>query len=313
MSHHIETLLTGGVAFGDSPGLSPGSPAEHGMEFKLYDAYRDILENPYRHGKYYVVSFKQSLAGLVPGAPVNYRGIQIGTVERIMVRESAAEALASAQSGRSIPVLIYAEPGRLQLPDTRESVDRLAATVEAGVRNGLRASLATGNLITGKQLIEIDYYADEKPQELGTFNEYPLIPTIETGFGRLEHQISTLLAKFNALPLETTVTNANSAIQRADTALAELSSTLASVNSILESRATQSLPGNLDATLEELRSVLDGLSQDSPLYQNLDASMRKLNKTLENLNELTRHLSHQPNSVLFPSKTKADVIPEARR
>ena len=41
--------------------------------------------------------------------------------------------------------------------------------------------------------------------------------------------------------------------------------------------------------------------------------MRKLNKTLENLNELTRHLSDQPNSVLFPSKTKADVIPEARR
>ncbi len=306
----MQTLLTGGVAFGDPPGLPTGDPVEPGTTFKLFRAYRDILDNPYKNRTYYVARFKQSLAGLAPGAPVSFRGIQIGAVERIMLGDAAEEPFSP---GRSIPVLLYVEPGRVELPDTKASVDRLEAFVPVGIQNGLRASLATGNLLTGKQLIEIDYYADVPKEELGTFEGYPVIPSVETGIGRLEQQVSALLTKFNALPLETTVKDADQALKRVDTTLAELSRTLVSVNTILESNAAQSLPVEVNAAIIELRSVLDGLSQDSPFYQNLDASMSKLNRTLQNLTELTRQLSEQPNSVLFPAKSEADVIPEARR
>ena len=75
---------------------------------------KDILKNPYRYGMHFVVSFSQSIKGLLPGAPVEYRGIPMGRVERIMVKESSEASIQADREGRGdpIPVLIYLEPGR---------------------------------------------------------------------------------------------------------------------------------------------------------------------------------------------------------
>jgi len=276
---------------------------ESGADFRLYASYSDILKNPYRHGTYYVAKFMQSLRGLVPGAPVEYRGIRIGHVERILIKEFSAASFGEGKGG-AIPVLLYLEPGRFEVPDNEAMVAKLRQSIENGIPNGLRATLATGNLLTGKQLIQVDYFANAEPAELDEFDGYPVIPSIETGVGRLGEQVNAFLEKLNALPLDDTIAGVNGAIAR-------LEATLASANRILESDGAQSLPDELAATVAELRRTLDGLSRDSELYQNLSSSVNTLNATLENLNNLARQLSDQPGSVLFPAKPEADPIPEA--
>ena len=310
----MDTLLLGGVAFGAPPGLPSGSPIENGREYHLYESYNDILKNPYAYGVNYVVSFYQSVRGLESGAPVEYRGIPIGRVERILVEELAKQGLAAGSStvGQAIPVLIYLEPGRLKIPDNQESIDRFKLAIKEGVPKGLRATLMTGNLLTGKQLVSVDFFPEEEPAELGVFEQYAVIPTIETGVGRLENQVSSFLEKLNSLPLEETVTGVNKVLDSADSSLASLTSTLDSVNGLIDSDDSRRLSSELVATLGELRSALTGLSPDSKMYQSLGASVNSLNGTLESLDALIRKLSVKPSSLLFPASPEMDPIPEAR-
>ena len=202
-------------------------------------------------------------------------------------------------------MLIEIEPGRLEVPDAAQSVADLRATIERSVADGLRATLKTGNLLTGAQLISFDFFPGAPPKELSTFGEWTMLPTEVTGFGRIEEQAGALLAKLNALPLDSTIGNANKALASADQALASL-------DAILEAPGTQALPDELASALNELRSVLDGFSQDAELYENLSAAMARLSRTLDNLDSLSRSLAEKPNSVLFPPKPTPDPIPEAQ-
>ena len=310
----MDTLLLGGVAFDAPPGLPSGSPIDNGQKYHLYESYEDILKNPYAYGLYYVVSFYQSVRGLESGAPVEYRGIPIGRVERILVKELSALSMGEDRSavGQGIPVLIYLEPGRLELPDNQTSIAALRQAIEAGVPKGLRATLMTGNLLTGKQLVSIDFFPEEEPAELGEFGQYVAIPTIETGVGRLENQVTSFLDRLNALPLEETVTGVNTVLGSADNSLSSLTETLDSVNNLIDSDDSRRLSSELVATLGELRSALTGLSPDSKMYQSLGASVNSLNGTLENLDDLIRQLSVKPSSLLFPTSPEMDPIPEAR-
>ena len=303
----MDTILLGGVAFGHPPGIGKGEQVEQNAKFELYGSYDDILKNPYRNGIRYVVSFAQSVKGLVPGAPVEYRGIVLGRVEKIMLKEGIEESVKLGLHGKgaAIPVLIYLEPGRLGVGDTADAVENLRENISAGVQNGMRASLETGSLLTGARYINVDYFPGAKEASLGEFREYTTIPSVETGLGQIEQKLTAVLDKINALPLEDTVGNANAAI---DT----LNQTLASLNTILQDQSTQQLPEQLDKTLEDLRNTLEGFSPDSEAYQSINSSLLHLNRTLGNMESLTRTLSGQPNAALLPSKPTPDVIPEVK-
>jgi paraquat-inducible protein B len=302
----LDTVLLGGVEFGRPPDIPPGDPVEPEAEFDLYPSYKATLENPFRNGKHYVVSFTQSLKGLVPGAPVEYRGIRMGRVERIMIKEMMQASLVEQSAtgdvdatGRAIPVLIYLEPGRLALPDQPIGTQILEEAIVTGVQNGMRATLETGNLLTGAQYVGIDYYPNvEGEAEVGTWGEYTTIPSISGGFGQIMVKVNSILDQIDRAPIEETV--------------ADLDKALEGLQQILNDDATQALPAELDATLEELRQMLDGLSPDSELYQNLNTSMRELKRTLSNLENVTRTLSGQPNAAIMGSNIPPDPIPEAK-
>ena len=309
----LETIMLGGVAFAHPPGIPAGEAVESETEFKLYDDYSAILENPFRYGMYFVVRFAQSLKGLLPGAPVEYRGIPIGRVERLLMKEMMRAQLAKQAAGEEmpatgepIPVLIYVEPGRMALPDKASSIASFKQAIAKGVSNGMRATLETGNLLTGAKYIAIDYFDVQEKAEVGQWQQYATIPTIGGGFDQIMVKVNEILDKISSAPLDDTVANANAA-------LAELDKTLASLRVILDNPGTQKLPEELDATLRELRATLNGFSPNSELYQNLNASMLQLNRTLGNIENLTRTLQGQPNAAVMPTKLPTDPVPEARR
>lgn len=301
----LESILFGGVSFGVPEGVKEGKAVAANTEFQLYPSYEDILKNPYQFGTYYVVTFNQSIKGLVPGAPVEFRGIQIGKVDRIMLKEGQAMRINSDTEGEGgpIPVLIYIEPGLMELPDTEASVEVMRRSVSRGVSQGLRASMESGNLLTGAKYIGIDFYPDTPPATEGSFLNYTTIPTIETGLAQLAQSVNSILHTIDELPITETVTSANAA-------LATLNNSLQGLQTIVENQSTQQLPAHLDQTLQELRKAISSLSPDSKAYQSLNSSLLSLNRTMSNLESLTRTLAEQPNAVLISPDPVPDTIPE---
>ena len=306
----MDTVLLGGVSFGTPSGMPRGEPVDHNAEFKLYRSQDASEETPFRFGTYYVVRFSQSLKGLLPGAPVEYRGIPVGRVVRVMVKDMMIDSMPGDPmmegTGVPIPVLIYIEPGRFEMPDSKDSVDRLRNAVATGVPNGIRATMGSGNLLTGAKYIGLDYFPVDERIEMGRWGQYDEIPTIAGGVDQIMVKVNALLDKFDALPLENTLENA-------DDAISQLEKTLVGLRLLLEQENTQALPGELRQTLGELRATLDGFSPDSPMYQNLNNTLQQLNRTLGNVESLTRTLSEQPNAAIMPSNIPPDPIPEARR
>jgi len=323
----MDTILLGGITFGELPDLPPGEPVAQNSEFILYDDYDQILADPFQHGTYFVVFFTQSLKGLLPGAPVDYRGINVGKVIRIMLKEQITDNEKQKDIGAALPVLIYVEPGRMTLPDSPAAVTALEQTVVAGVKYGLRATLETGSLLTGAKYINIDFYPQEEKLEVGEWRGYTTIPTIGTGFDQLEVKVNRLLDKFNQLPVETTVANANAAIRELNQTLAstraivenpdtvaipkQVAAALADLRAILQDPKTTSLPAELGVTLAELRATLAGFSPNSPFYLSLNSTLQQLNRALVNVESLTRTLSGKPNAAVMPSSLSKDPTPES--
>lgn len=302
-----DTILLGGVAFGLPEGVGEGDPVDNNASFKLYEDYDDILENPYRRGAHYVVSFNHSVKGLLPGAPVEYRGIPLGRVERIMLRESIERASQVEMETNStpIPVLIYLEPARLQLPDRKASLEQLHQILISGVSAGLRATLETGSLLTGAKYVGIDYFDNVESAEVGTLLGYPLLPSIDNGLGQLQQKATAVLDMLNGLPLDETVSNANAA-------MATLNGAIANLDKMLDNQSTQDLPKQIEQTLADLSKAVAGLAPDSEAYRALNSSLLRLNRALANFETLSQTLVEQPNALILPTNPTPDPVPEAQ-
>jgi paraquat-inducible protein B len=281
----LQSLLVGGVAFDVPAGVATGEPVQDGASFELYPTQKATEVHPYRYSTEYVVEFASSVRGLEPGAPVEYRGLASGRVERILLEELGKERRDGG--GSPIPVLIRLEPGRLEMGDSQEGVERLRRTMDAAVGNGLRATLSTGNLLTGSLYVGLDMYPDDKEQELGTFAGWRTIPTIASGLEGIQVKVSTLLDKLNALPLDAVTRSADGTLKSAESTLAELEETIAEMRALLASEGVQNLPESLDRSLAEL------------------------NRTLQSLEALANTLEDQPNALIFPRDPERDPEPRA--
>jgi paraquat-inducible protein B len=275
----LQSLLLGGVTFGVPESADPGTPAASGALFTLYPKEPSAQDREYRESIEYVVQFARSVRGLRPGAPVEYRGLHAGRVERIMLSELVQETDGSGNA-TLIPVLITLQPGRLELGDDAEGRARLAAAIERGVGTGMRATLASGSLLTGSLYVALDRYDTAPAEALGTFAGRPTIPTIASGIEGIEHQVSALLDRLNALPLDDLA-------GAADETLHELTRTVAALNAVIQSEGVQSLPDQLELTLAEL------------------------DRTLRRVSDLAASLEAEPSSLLFSREPVLDPEPAA--
>jgi paraquat-inducible protein B len=290
----LETLLIGGVEVGRPTGIEMGAPVEPGEVYKLYDNFASVNERPYRYSIEYVVRFPQSVRGLLPGAPVEYRGLPLGQVERIMLGELAS---GMGANGQPIPVLIRIEPGRFKLPDSPAGVEKVKATLDGAVKGGMRASLSTGNLLTGGLYVSLDYFPNAEPAEQGIYAGRTTIPTISSGLEGIAQKLTMFLDKLNKLPLEDTVEETNNM--------------LASIDRLVASEGIQSLPVSLDKTLTELQATLTSMSADSELQARLLPTITELERTLGSLRKVLDTLDEQPNSLIFNRKYRDDPRPPA--
>ena len=177
----------------------------------------------------------------------------------------------------------------------------------------MRASLASGNLITGSLFIALDFHENANPTTLSTLDEYTVMPTIATGFDQLQLQLSSVLEKLQKLPLEDTVNSATTALNSIKLAVNTADRTLGDVNGILENPNTQAIPKRLDSMLAELSNAMSGMAPGSSLYNELESALASLEDTLRSARELTETLDKKPNALVFSPTAGPDTVPEVKR
>ncbi|OBP13993.1 paraquat-inducible protein B [Rheinheimera sp. SA_1] len=156
----IATLLSGGVTFDVLDGWPVGAQAANNSKFQLFENKKSIQDGLYNEYLEYLLFFDESVRGLTSGAPVEYRGVRIGTVMTVPYFFNMKNPLQIAFN-RGIPVLIRVEAGRLYDSLT---LPQLQTELDQAVQQGLRAVLKTGNLLTGGLYIDLNIIEDAPTQ-----------------------------------------------------------------------------------------------------------------------------------------------------
>lgn len=177
-----------------------------------------------------VLFFEGSLGGLAVGAPVNFRGVQIGAVTNIVIQYDV-----EAQT-MHIPVEIEIEPAKIQIISGK----RQASNIDLLVERGLRAQLQVQSLVTGQASVEFDFHPDTPIRLIGHGKYGTELPTIPSTMDTMQANVASLLAKLSQMPLDEIAKKISASID-------ELHQTLTDADSLVKSVGAQVAPvlGNL--------------------------------------------------------------------
>jgi paraquat-inducible protein B len=304
----LEALISGGVTFGvleDLPTLSD-QPNE------IYHLFPD--EEKARQGMFsdsleYVLLVEDTVRGLTEGAPVEFRGIRVGTVKKVPWHFTSDER--RIRDNFAIPVLITIEPQRLGGKD-KIDLENWKQRLQKALENGLRASLKSGNLLTGALFVDLSLQTETATNyKAETFDGKPVIPTTPTGFAQIETKVSNLLDKLNSLQVEPILQGLDSNMDETQALLGEVRKLTQNVRQLVDNPELQKVPANLNQTLLELRDAIKGLSPESATYQGLNQTLQSLDKLLRELQPVARTLREQPNALIFNPPAKKDPQPPA--
>ncbi|WP_313448051.1 intermembrane transport protein PqiB [Pseudescherichia sp.] len=303
----LTTLFGGGVSFDVPDGIDLGQPVAEKAEFDLYDNQRSIQESLYTQHQDFLLFFKDSIRGLQPGAPVEFRGMRLGTVSKVpFFMPGLRQAL---NEDYRIPVLIRIEPERIA-SQMGESPDILTNLPEL-LKQGLRGSLKTGNLVTGALYVDMDFVSKPPPiTGIREFGGYSIIPTVSSGLAQIQQRLMDTLDKINNLPLNPMLEQATGTLAESQRTMRRLQTTLDNLNKLTASQSVQQLPQDMQKTLRELNRSMQGFQPGSAAYNKMVADMQRLDQVLRELQPVLQTLNQKSNALVFEAKGKKDPEPK---
>jgi len=274
----------------------------------------------------YQIYFEGSVQGLVEGAPVLFRGVQIGTVTNISLQ------LIPATVDFRIPVIIEIYPERAKrLGPPPKVPGELFAPM---IKKGLRAQLITQSMITGQLAVALDFFPEEPAKFVGTDLKYPEIPSIPS-------KVEALTKELQELPIKEILMRINSAVTGIDTFInsgsaqanmKELEKLTKRASELLESANTRINPliTSLQSTSDQVRSTMEKLNgsvsgnggvletsrstmvqaektlhalqqiaqENSAMGQNLSIATEEMSRSLRSLRLLSDYLERHPEALL---------------
>ncbi|MFO3903568.1 intermembrane transport protein PqiB [Enterobacter hormaechei] len=306
----LSTLFGGGVSFDVPEGMDQGQPVAQKTAFRLYDDQKSIQDSLYTDHIDYLMFFKDSVRGLQPGAPVEFRGIRLGTVGKVPFFAPGMRQM--LDDDFRIPVLIRIEPERLinQIGDTPD----IAQHIDGLMKRGLRGSLKTGNLVTGALYVDMDFFPKEPPvKEIREFSGYKIIPTVSSGLAQIQQRLMETLDKINSLPLNPMIQQATNTLSESQATMRRLQTTLDNLNKLTASQSMQQLPQDMQKTLRELNRSMQGFQPGSAAYNKMVADMQRLDQVLRELQPVLKTLNTKSNALVFEAKDKKDPEPKGAK
>jgi len=192
----LQSLVLGGIAFETPATLEQINSDVENLVFTLYDDYSSIRERAYTKKIKFMMFFEGSVRGLNVGAPVDFNGIKVGSVLDVRLEFDVENA------EFRIPVLIEIEPERI-IGRGNQEIEPSYQMLNKLVERGLRASLQTGNLLTGQLFVGLSMRPDTPIYLIQEETPYPQLPTIRAAdFGSIAQSVERFLKKLDRVDLD---------------------------------------------------------------------------------------------------------------
>jgi len=286
----LATILLGGIAF-QAPDDTMGPVAKENAAFALAQDEAAAMKEPDGPSQPLLMYFNQSLRGLTPGAPVDFRGVVIGEVKSIGVEFDRAER------EFRMPVLVQVYPDRLRRR-AGESGTESRATQQERLRflaeKGLRAQLRNGNLLTGQVYVALDFFPKAPPVKIDLTKNPVELPTVANSLDEIQSQVQEIATKLNKVPYEQIAGDLR-------TTLAALNKTLTTTEQTVN-RINNDVTPELAAAMKDVRKTVSSaertLADDSPLQQDMRQTLQELTRAAGSVRVLTDYLERHPESLL---------------
>lgn len=219
----LASVVVGGLAFQAPDGAAPQPPVADSSTFTLFSDRVAAMKQPITRRERYTLTFRDSIRGLAPGAPVDFRGLLVGEVKSIDVEfDRGRREFAMIVEIDFYPERLFRnrERNAAPLPDGTPSLARL-------VDRGLRAQLKTANLLTGQLYVALDFQPGKTKVSMDTTRQPPELPTVPGSSQELQATITSIARKLESVPfqeigtdLRATLQNATAVLQRIDKEIA---------------------------------------------------------------------------------------------
>ena len=230
----------------------------------------------------FVAYFEGSVDGLSVGAPVKYKGVEIGKVDEIRLE------LGTGTDDPPIVVFFSLDAAKLQ---TTEEDKLELVELERAIDAGLRVQLEQQSLLTGLLFVSLDFHPDSQIKLHEALPGFPEIPSVPMELEQITSQIKKFVEGLQDVDLSGLVKDIQSVFQ--------------SLNESLGSGQVQATMKSLDETLAEIRGVAAKVQEElGPLSEGLrrvadqagnaaeefNATLARTRETIDTIQKLAQSL-----------------------
>jgi paraquat-inducible protein B len=280
----VLSVLIGGIAF-ETSAADPVLPAaEPDTVFTLFKDRAEAFAVAARDPQTYVLIFSDSVRGLTPGAPVEFRGIPVGEVVDINAQVDPNTFTFSA------PVTIRMDPARFGVRPLGEAVWDPASIrrkfIDTLVARGVRAQLRTGSLLTGQLFVAFDFFPDAPPATVDWDHKPVELPTIPGQLQEIEANVGEIIKKLNQVPFKGISDDLQRALAELDRTLVTARGTFDRANGLVEN--ANGFVGNANTLVQP----------NSPLGVELGNMLQEVTRAARGLRVLADYLERHPEALI---------------
>jgi paraquat-inducible protein B len=182
-----------------------------------------------------VMYFEGSVNGLNAGAPVKFRGVEIGSVLEVQALYNPEDYTGQVKVVAEIEPSRFSEvvDGVIVASSTQPRGQEEQATM---VKRGIRAQLQMQSFVTGLLYVALDFHPDTPIRLSGIQSAYPEVPTIPTKMEEVAETVRHSMQQLSELPLEPLLQEVSVTFQRVNALLSgeEVNQALVALASLLQ-------------------------------------------------------------------------------
>ena len=237
------------------------------------------------------------MRGLTRGAPVEFFGIQVGTVS------SVALELNPATGDARVRVRLEVQPERIMSEDEVKTDDTVESTRRL-VQRGMRAQLQTASYLTGQRVVALDFVPNARPADVTMEGGDIVLPSQGGGLDNILVAAGDIAGKLDRLPLDQIGQNLNSALRSASGAMNSVQDLVKRADAGLTPtlrRLPEITAGLQDAVAKAGRtfgSIEASYGNNSQFQRELERAMTQVGDTARSIRLLADFLDRHPEALV---------------